>query len=91
MQSFVILLEEVRKNPTKYQNISGPYLSMITKHAGVNKRTAMVNLNKLEEEGTIKHKDVPYEVGRHKQFVKVYEPTLDKEYYNWLKDVNLDN
>jgi len=87
MQSFVMLLEEVRKNPAKYQNIPGPYFSLIRKHSGVSNRTALVNLNQLEKEGTIKHHDVIYEVGGRKQIVKVYEPTLDMEYYDWLKDV----
>jgi len=82
-------VKEVKENPEKYQDIPGPYLSMIARYAGLNKRSTGSVLDRMEKEKIVKSKHTPYKIRGRPEFVKSYELLVDIGFLEWLEQIDV--
>jgi hypothetical protein len=83
-------IKEVKENPEKYQNIPGPYLSMIARYGNTNKKTTMTILGEMERAKIVKSKLVPYKVRNNiVEKVRSYELLVDIKLLEWIENVEI--
>lgn len=92
LKSLLELDEEIRRanesNPgPSNPGPPAPYLSLIAKRAGLNKRTVLVNLDDVEHEGYVKCSWMKHKVRGRLTLVKTYRPRVDLK---WIRDLRTD-